>query len=513
MTEIKVNKIENEDLKETTDKKTTDNKQKETDTKEKNREVENRLEKNVAKLSELSEIIKTLQKNFEFHKHSGDDGSIKIDGNINLKYGKILSIGGSHYAVAIEDRKPGESGDTYGTFRIVNLQAVGPGQIMGAKIGLGNESVNTQINLEHQEKYNWRGDWVISTNYEVDDAVNVGGYQLRCYVAHTSSADTEPGVGADWADYWVLLNNYSFLYAFRPHLYNESNVSITSGTDTITSSEHKFGVNELIGSYISVSGPTIGVETRQITANTATQVTVDTNWTASDTVSYAIFRPVYLGAANYPYKRLYLLDDLRFGRGSSTGSEVIYIKYGSGSPESSVTANIGSLYMRTDGSSGTSLYIKESGTGNTGWVAVGGNSGFTSRARAYLTSDQTIADSSDTKVTLNSKNYDGDDEFDSSTNYRFTAKNDGYYQVNASVSYASPVDQANYIVQIRKNGTAYSKAQISTSGTTRVSIPISDIVPLETDDYLELYTSHNSGSSRDIDGGTIQAFMSVHRLS
>lgn len=42
---------------------------------------------------------------------------------------------------------------------------------------------------------------------------------------------------------------------------------------------------------------------------------------------------------------------------------------GYGSPESVVTAGIGSKYMRLDGSSGTSNYTKESGTGNTGWVA------------------------------------------------------------------------------------------------------------------------------------------------
>ena len=41
---------------------------------------------------------------------------------------------------------------------------------------------------------------------------------------------------------------------------------------------------------------------------------------------------------------------------------------GTGSPESSVTAPVGSLYSRTDGGAGTTLYVKESGTGNTGWV-------------------------------------------------------------------------------------------------------------------------------------------------
>lgn len=43
--------------------------------------------------------------------------------------------------------------------------------------------------------------------------------------------------------------------------------------------------------------------------------------------------------------------------------------WGTGSPESAVTATVGALYLRTDGGTGTTLYVKESGTGNTGWVA------------------------------------------------------------------------------------------------------------------------------------------------
>ena len=42
---------------------------------------------------------------------------------------------------------------------------------------------------------------------------------------------------------------------------------------------------------------------------------------------------------------------------------------GQGTPESSVVAGIGSIYMRTDGGASTSIYIKESGSGATGWVA------------------------------------------------------------------------------------------------------------------------------------------------
>ena len=42
---------------------------------------------------------------------------------------------------------------------------------------------------------------------------------------------------------------------------------------------------------------------------------------------------------------------------------------GAGSPETVVPAPVGSLYTRTDGGANTTLYVKESGTGNTGWIA------------------------------------------------------------------------------------------------------------------------------------------------
>jgi len=45
------------------------------------------------------------------------------------------------------------------------------------------------------------------------------------------------------------------------------------------------------------------------------------------------------------------------------------LRAGAGTPEGAITASPGSLYLRTDGAAGTSLYVKETGVGNTGWVA------------------------------------------------------------------------------------------------------------------------------------------------
>jgi polygalacturonase len=48
---------------------------------------------------------------------------------------------------------------------------------------------------------------------------------------------------------------------------------------------------------------------------------------------------------------------------------VHYEHVGTGTPEGNVVSGIGAIYYRQDGGAGTTLYIKESGTGNTGWVA------------------------------------------------------------------------------------------------------------------------------------------------
>lgn len=45
------------------------------------------------------------------------------------------------------------------------------------------------------------------------------------------------------------------------------------------------------------------------------------------------------------------------------------IRRGSGTPEGAVTAPVGAVFVRSDGGASTTLYVKESGTGNTGWVA------------------------------------------------------------------------------------------------------------------------------------------------
>jgi len=49
-------------------------------------------------------------------------------------------------------------------------------------------------------------------------------------------------------------------------------------------------------------------------------------------------------------------------------AETVRDFYGYGSPESVITASVGSTYRRLDGGATTTLYVKTSGTGSTGWT-------------------------------------------------------------------------------------------------------------------------------------------------
>jgi hypothetical protein len=99
------------------------------------------------------------------------------------------------------------------------------------------------------------------------------------------------------------------------------------------------------------------------------------SWT---TPSGATGRPfaIYAGATEHSRFETdgdYLLQNGNIVIGTATKgvefpSSLIW-RTGTGTPEGAVTAPVGSLFTRTDGGAGTTLYVKETGAGNTGWVA------------------------------------------------------------------------------------------------------------------------------------------------
>jgi hypothetical protein len=152
-------------------------------------------------------------------------------------------------------------------------------------------------------------------------------------------------------------------------------------------------------------------------------------------------------------------------------------------------------------------------TGYTGYTGTAGG-GFTSRAKAYRNAAQTLSSGAETKIQINAEVYDGDGEFDPTTNYRFTATSAGYYLVIGVIRWATNLDGVDVMALIYKNGAVYSNVKIMFTNTTYMSIMISDVVYLAATNYVELYGYQSSGADADVyGGGADDTYFTIHRLS
>lgn len=124
---------------------------------------------------------------------------------------------------------------------------------------------------------------------------------------------------------------------------------------------------------------------------------------------------------------------------------------------------------------------------------------------AYQSSAQTISAVTFTKIQLQTEEFDTNNCFDSTTNYRFTPNVAGYYQINGSIYYNGA---ATCQIYIYKNGTLFKRG--SQVNTTNVESVVSALVYFNgTTDYVELYGYHVSGATiaAQLDATYFQASM------
>ena len=124
---------------------------------------------------------------------------------------------------------------------------------------------------------------------------------------------------------------------------------------------------------------------------------------------------------------------------------------------------------------------------------------------AYTSANQTgISNSTWTKVTLNAKEFDTNNNFDSTTNYRFTPTVAGYYEINATISFNATVTNPTFCrVGIYKNGSLYKAAYIAGSTLDRIITGTSTLIYFNgSTDYVELYGFVLGSNGGLFDGGT-----------
>jgi len=136
-----------------------------------------------------------------------------------------------------------------------------------------------------------------------------------------------------------------------------------------------------------------------------------------------------------------------------------------------------------------------------------------SKVSMALAADQTgIAQSTWTKVALDTVVFDVLDEFDFATNNRFVARESGYYMVSGSVRWNSLSD-GNYVtVSIYVNGSAAATIHTEIGGGTTPRYNVSKLFHLDVADYIELWTRHNYAGNRDIDNDQAGTYLTIHRV-
>lgn len=109
---------------------------------------------------------------------------------------------------------------------------------------------------------------------------------------------------------------------------------------------------------------------------------------------------------------------------------------------------------------------------------------------AYLGTNQSLSSGTYTKLQINTEEFDTNNNYDPTTNYRFTPTVAGYYQFSCAV-FAGPSANTALIASIYKNGSAAKTVRNYSASSNALDdwgVSIAAIIYMNgTTDYVELY--------------------------
>ena len=128
--------------------------------------------------------------------------------------------------------------------------------------------------------------------------------------------------------------------------------------------------------------------------------------------------------------------------------------------------------------------------------------------RAVPSGNQAISSSTNTTVVFNTEVIDTDSKYDNSSNYRFTPTVAGNYMVFMNLYIASGSGALQHgTIKLYKNGSelSFSRTSHRSNHGEAVALSWSGIVPLDSDDYIEMYgQGEGGGQASYFKGGSAQ---------
>ena len=145
----------------------------------------------------------------------------------------------------------------------------------------------------------------------------------------------------------------------------------------------------------------------------------------------------------------------------------------------------------TIGASGDSIVIPSGATITNNGTQTGFGGANTPAFEAYLNSNQSIPQTTSTKVLFDIERFDTNNAYDNTTNYRFQPTTAGKYFVYSNLN----LQCTGYVLyvssqQIRKNGSIYQSSAMVFNNNTQNSSPMyaSSIIDLNgSTDYVEIF--------------------------
>ncbi len=206
---------------------------------------------------------------------------------------------------------------------------------------------------------------VITGNRCADKAILLR--DIQSFVVNDNTAPSISISGAGSGDGTVSVNHVKKIGSGNPFIAVEGhNIAVVGNSIKGDGSQTNFALSVVAGATaINVTGNNIegfdGVNGAGIGIRTASCI-------ASGNFIDNCYNAIDYGA-NACRLGINMITNTHASGADYSGTLAIGHFEGTGSPESVVGAGIGSTYTRLDGGAGTSQYFKESGTGDTGWVA------------------------------------------------------------------------------------------------------------------------------------------------
>lgn len=197
----------------------------------------------------------------------------------------------------------------------------------------------------------------INLNNIISDTSEIDGIQLYeagNVVINNATVRTAKNYGVNIAySRSITVNNSMFYETWKSAVYSQNSRNVC--IDNVKTYDTK-GTTDTA----SQRGVVSWYQTQGLTVTNVVGTSYKAYWISQQTTAET-YPSTGIVKDNYRTDNIAQYDWTRF--------PVHYESSGSGSPEGVVVAGVGSIWYRNDGGASTTLYIKESGASNTGWIA------------------------------------------------------------------------------------------------------------------------------------------------